>query len=152
MTQRQIPETSIGSAPSELHALPNHQMPFTVLVYQDGVSLFSAEKPLYCFFRFLPLKLNRTQRNHVISIGGAQCHIQRNPPILGHLNFNGRTQLIVNFHKKLPSNHGPRSGSSGSNTSAFAVWQKSCPVHQRPRISWPVCLICTMMRIPSMVS
>lgn len=75
-------------------------MPFTVLVYQDGVSLFSAEKPLYCFFRFLPLKLNRTQRNHVISIGGAQCHIQRNLSSWA-VCFNGRTQLIEIFIKKL---------------------------------------------------
>ena len=150
MTQRQIPETSIGSAPSESHALPNHQMPFTVLVYQDGVSLFSAEKPLYCFFRFLPLKLNRTQRNHVISIGGAQCHIQRNLSSWA-VCFNGRTQLIEIFIRNF-FQPWTQSGSSGFEHLSFAVWQKSCPVHQRPRISWPVCLIRTMMRIPSMVS
>lgn len=122
MTQRQIPETSIGSAPSESHALPNHQMPFTVLVYQDGVSLFSAEKPLYCFFRFLPLKLNRTQRNHVISIGGAQCHIQRNLSSWA-VCFNGRTQLIEIFIRNF-FQPWTQSGSSGSNTSASQSGQR----------------------------
>ena len=117
--------------------------------------------PGRCFFVFCretPVLLFPFSSSKIEQNPKKSCHFYRRRTmshpkesfILGRL-LQRQDPTYRDFHKKLLPTV-TQSGSSGFEHLSFAVWPKSCPVHQRPRISWPVCLICTMMRIPSMVS